>query len=136
MRGSVYVMLPRAAERFLLALAGCPVGEWLRAARAQEEALEDARVALAAASLRRAVERAAEGDAAVVREVERRVVGMLGALGGGVDDGARLPIDALASMRGATLTAAVALALGPRLKPLDVALLTSAFDAVVPTDVR
>ena len=126
----MYVMLPRAAERFLVALAGQPPSAWLRAAQAQAEALQDARVALAAASLRRAVERASAGDAAVVQEVDRRVAGMLSAAAGRAGDEAPLTDDALACMREATLTAAGAVALRPRLKPLDVALLTSAFDAL------
>ena len=132
----MYVMLPRAAEGFLVALAGRPASEWLQAARAQERALEDARVALAAASLRRVVEGAGEGDAAVVREVHRRVARMLEAVSGYADDGEPLTEEALACMRDATFAAVGAVALRPRLKPLDVALLTSAFDPIVGPDAR
>ena len=126
----MYVMLPRTAERLLVALATCPAGEWLRAAQAQADALQDARVALAAASLRRAIERASERDAALFHEVERRVERVLSAVASHAQADPPLTDDALACLREATLTAVGAVALRARLKPLDVALLTSAFEGI------
>lgn len=123
----MHVALPSEAERFLLALAAQPAA-WRRAARAYAGALDDARVALAAASLRRAVELADDRDAAVAREVERRVARMLETLAaaagaaGELDDPGELD-----AMRAAAVAAACAVALRARLKPLDVALLVASF---------
>jgi len=123
----MHVALPSEAERFLLALAAQPAA-WRRAARAYVGALDDARVALAAASLRRAVELADDRDAAVAREVERRVARMLATLAaaagaaGELDDPGELN-----AMRTAAVMAGCAVALRARLKPLDVALLVASF---------
>ena len=125
----MHVALPSEAERFLLALAAQPAA-WRRAARAYVGALDDARVALAAASLRRAVELADDRDAAVAREVERRVARMLATLAAAAAAGAAGELDdpgELDAMRTAAVMAGCAVALRARLKPLDVALLVASF---------
>lgn len=124
---AAHIALPPDAEHFLVQLATRPPAEWLHGATAYERALADARVALAAAALRRAIELADASDAAVAREVERRVDRMTTAIAVAASDAAPLGDAELARMRKAAVAAVGAVALRALLKPLDVALLVAPF---------